>query len=453
MRFKIARVGAFPIYALLALICVSSQSVTAQTPTPTPSSTPTPTPTATPTATPTPTPTQSPGSTAGRPATPPKPTYPDGMRVTKVVEAEPLPKPTPSPEPSPTPLPQIALYNTITVDVEKLDEFLKQAGTDPAKFVLYLDSRPLRGLNARLVEGKNQLKFDIERTGIENTQKEWNALLGRPFYAGKSFDYKVPVSIGYEGLEPLPSTAEANLVIVNRIGFWIFLFLFALALYLFWWLAKNKGIIRDPCPELAQNKRPYSLGRAQMAFWFFVIATSYFLIWMITSNPESLTPESLALLGISTATALGAAVVGSSKTNAAETKKKDLELERDTLKERLAQLTQETQSSTGDKLTALNKEEAEKKARLAQVEKELVVPAAQTAPQESAGFFNDLLSDNDGISLHRFQMVIWTIVLAVIFVASVYNTLAMPKFSGTLLALMGISGGTYIGFKFPEKQS
>jgi len=63
------------------------------------------------------------------------------------------------------------------------------------------------------------------------------------------------------------------------------------------------------------------------------------------------------------------------------------------------------------------------------------------------------ISDAEGISLHRFQMAIWTVVLGIIFVAAVYNNLAMPELSSTLLALMGISGGTYIGFKFPEKQS
>jgi len=315
-----------------------------------------------------------------------------------------------------------------------------------------------KGLKVRLVDRENKLMFDIERTEIEDTQKEWNALLGRPFYGGKRFTYKVPVSIGYENDLPIKTKAWGNLVVVNEIGFWIFLAIFALSLYLFWWLAKNKGIIRDPCPGRPENERTYSLGRTQMAFWFFVIATSYFLIWMITSNPESLTPESLALLGISTATALGAAFVGSSRSNVAQTKQKDLELERDTLKKRLEQLVGEKANNTGDKLTELNKEEAEKTARLAQVEKELTPPkvqgsAPQTESQKSNGFLNDILSDDEGISLHRFQMAIWTIVLGVIFVASVYNNLAMPKFSGTLLALMGISGGTYIGFKFPEKPS
>ena len=62
-----------------------------------------------------------------------------------------------------------------------------------------------------------------------------------------------------------------------------------------------------------------------------------------------------------------------------------------------------------------------------------------------------MLSDPSGVSLHRFQMFVWTLVLGVIFVASVYKNLAMPQFSATLLGLMGISSGTYLGFKVPEK--
>jgi hypothetical protein len=38
------------------------------------------------------------------------------------------------------------------------------------------------------------------------------------------------------------------------------------------------------------------------------------------------------------------------------------------------------------------------------------------------------------------------------FVSAVYNNLTMPELSATLLGLMGISSGTYIGFKLPEQK-
>ena len=79
--------------------------------------------------------------------------------------------------------------------------------------------------------------------------------------------------------------------------------------------------------------------------------------------------------------------------------------------------------------------------------------AAAVTPQPTAGFFNDIFSDDQGkITFHRFQIFVWSMVLGIIFLASVYNILTMPDFPNALLALIGISSGTYIGFKFPEKQ-
>jgi hypothetical protein len=47
-------------------------------------------------------------------------------------------------------------------------------------------------------------------------------------------------------------------------------------------------------------------------------------------------------------------------------------------------------------------------------------------------------------------MASWTLILAVVFLSHVYRELAMPQFSETLLALLGISAGTYLGLKLPE---
>ena len=62
-------------------------------------------------------------------------------------------------------------------------------------------------------------------------------------------------------------------------------------------------------------------------------------------------------------------------------------------------------------------------------------------------FLEDILSDNMGISVPRFQIFVWTIILGIMFVVSVVNELSMPAFNGTLLALMGISSATYVGAK------
>jgi hypothetical protein len=45
---------------------------------------------------------------------------------------------------------------------------------------------------------------------------------------------------------------------------------------------------------------------------------------------------------------------------------------------------------------------------------------------------------------------VWTLVLGGVFVWGVYRNMSMPEFDASLLTLMGISAGTYVGFKFPE---
>ena len=40
-----------------------------------------------------------------------------------------------------------------------------------------------------------------------------------------------------------------------------------------------------------------------------------------------------------------------------------------------------------------------------------------------------------------------------IVVVTLWQELAMPEFSAEVLALMGLSGGTYVGFKLADKKS
>ena len=70
----------------------------------------------------------------------------------------------------------------------------------------------------------------------------------------------------------------------------------------------------------------------------------------------------------------------------------------------------------------------------------------------SHGFWRDLVTDDRGaVALDRFQIVAWTAILGGVFLQSVVWDLSMPDFSATTLALMGISSGTYIGFKLPGR--
>jgi ABC-type Mn2+/Zn2+ transport system permease subunit len=71
------------------------------------------------------------------------------------------------------------------------------------------------------------------------------------------------------------------------------------------------------------------------------------------------------------------------------------------------------------------------------------------AAPPSANLLHDLISDQNGIQLDRFQMVVWTLVMGCVFLYYVFHELTMPLFDSTLLTLMGISAGTYVTLKVP----
>jgi len=50
-------------------------------------------------------------------------------------------------------------------------------------------------------------------------------------------------------------------------------------------------------------------------------------------------------------------------------------------------------------------------------------------------------------------MVAWTLAMIGVFVVAVWRTFAMAEFDAMTLGLLGISSGTYLGFKLPERQS
>jgi hypothetical protein len=89
-------------------------------------------------------------------------------------------------------------------------------------------------------------------------------------------------------------------------------------------LATTSNMLRDTGeePVEAHTRRPlrmpFSLGRTQMAFWFFIDLASYLLIFAVTRERDTIPPEVLALLGISASTALGAVLIDSSKDAAAK---------------------------------------------------------------------------------------------------------------------------------------
>ena len=73
-----------------------------------------------------------------------------------------------------------------------------------------------------------------------------------------------------------------------------------------------------------------------------------------------------------------------------------------------------------------------------------------SVPRSSGNLLYDLVTDGHGVAVHRFQMLVWTVVLGTYFVVYVLNKMAMPEFDTSLLILMGISSGSYVAMKTQE---
>jgi hypothetical protein len=351
----------------------------------------------------------------------------------------------------------LELDDIIRVEVDHLKEWTTQ--NDPSKLVPYINGLAIRGNYPEEIHAStNHLHFHLQIT--PQNQKTWVDVLGEPHATRKA----VTFSVGLENQTPFDSEFDQNkpllLTVISPVYGIIALVVVVLTLILLVWLARKTNLIRDggECP-LPGKLRPYNLGRTQMAFWFFLIYASYVTIWLITNALDTITGSLLALMGISAATALSEAMIDSGKTSASSGQLQTLSAEKQSLEQTIPAIQTQIDAlnAKGTLLPedtsnrdSLNKQAQDSRARLALVNQQLqsLTPAAEAGI--SKGFLRDILSDASGYSFHRFQIFAWTIVLGIIFVSSVYNNLTMPEFSATLLGLMGISSGTYIGFKFPE---
>jgi hypothetical protein len=191
-----------------------------------------------------------------------------------------------------------------------------------------------------------------------------------------------------------------------------------------------------------------------MAIWFIVVVGAYLYIWVTTGLFSWVSTTALTLMGISGATGLVAVGMDASKRTDAVNSRAALQAERDALNHTIndparglqAQL--QAAAAGSPQAAELTATLTPKLARFNELNTLLQNPAPP--PQNSIGWMKDLISDDQGVSFHRLQMLVWTGVLVLVFIIAVGTNVLMPVFDATLLGLMGISSGTYLGFKFPE---
>jgi low affinity Fe/Cu permease len=360
------------------------------------------------------------------------------------------------------------LYNTIQVKIDHLARWMQNQNNDPYKFFLYIDSYPLKAIRGRPVGPvSDDLLFDLERTSDEDTQKAWRKILDRPTLLPPK-PRLVQVSVAYDNSPNNPGgvlvgSAVTQFPLIDINPFWLKIFaVFLIAAFAaFVLFAIRSDMLREIGPQPTgvnkrgkANRKPFSLGRTQMAFWFFLVITSYVFIWMVTGDVNTITSTVLGLMGISATTALGSMLIDNGKSSDAQNQFTALQAEQAALQTRINELSAKVNATpptaTPEEVTELQV----KRIRLQEVGQQLAAlppPVTPATAPVSQKFFTDILTGPEGVSFHRFQIVAWTIALGLIFLAQVFNSLLMPEFDAMLLALMGISSGTYLGFKYPEK--
>lgn len=343
----------------------------------------------------------------------------------------------------------VQLGDEIWVEVEGLPGLVACESSD-RPLVLFLDGRPAKKLAREPLSDPRAgiAKFTLKIS--PDSRETWANVLGRPSFGPRP----TPVSVGIQDRPPIRSSQVLQLDVLPIYWFVAWVVIFLGLVIAFVWCAFSTNIIRDgqSDPAAPQWSGPYSLSRTQAAWWFFVVLASYLLIGLVTGDfAGSLNGTALALLAIGAGTVLGSAAIDASKSGPAA------QLAQQQARQTAAnQAVQFNATATNLQLAADADKDPQRKTNLLQrvddaKTREQVAKSNETKLlSQSESFFKDIVSDANGVSFHRFQMVAWTIVLALVFVNEVYLKLAMPNFDATLLGLMGLSAGTYLGLKTTE---
>ena len=320
----------------------------------------------------------------------------------------------------------------------------KEAGQVIGNLVLTLDGQLLVGRSASY-DGKH-LIFKLKRIpGDDENLKVWKSVLARTtLFSPSKVELAVALTDSLQRIAPRSIQLElvSNLRVYSAIGLYVFL---VVAFVIF---ASSSRIIRDTASRRRDGELPFSLARTQMAWWFFVVLGGFIYIWLVTGDYNSLTAGVLGLIGISSTAGLAAISIDTSKNDEKTIVIQKLKKETATLSAQIKQL-EVALAQTPLAASELNFERDQKLQRLDEIAAEQRTNSSVSIPMNNIPFVSDLLQGNQGISFHRFQLVAWTIVLGSIFGYSVFNELRMPELDATLLGLMGVSSGTYVGFKFP----
>jgi len=182
-----------------------------------------------------------------------------------------------------------------------------------------------------------------------------------------------------------------------------FFLAYFISILIFLWFSAVPNLLRDPDGPVRETKHVFSLSRCQLAFWFFVILGAWIFLWVTTSSLDTLSETALIVSGIGSGAAVTGIVAGKVRDEIA-----------------------------GGSLSTVTLNVNER-------------PRGFRAGPGAVLY--DLLSDRDTVAFHRFQLLVWNLILGGVFLWKTVEDFAMPEFNSTLLGLLGLSAVTFVGIK------
>jgi hypothetical protein len=155
------------------------------------------------------------------------------------------------------------------------------------------------------------------------------------------------------------------------------------------------------------DPKPFSYSRVQLVWWTIIVLSSFISIIVVTNEIPTLLDSTLILLGISAATTASARMID-------------------------------------------NSDQAKQKTERHQ----------DTVMREN--LFLDILSDENGVSIHRFQSVAFNLTIGIWFICTVIKKLntggigpdgIIPDIANNNLILIGLSSATYAALKSTENKN
>lgn len=279
-----------------------------------------------------------------------------------------------------------------TIELDRTAHFTVpnlSCNTDAQKKQLWLDGMDTGVRSIGCEENNNMLTFNISRDGAvanEQTGKAWLTLLRDPL-STPGKGFDREVAVTLKNDDGSTLAHQTtNLRILENKNIWLAAII-GVATALLLAVGYRSGMLRDAGAPQGGGERPFSLARVQMVWWFTIVFINYVVLWLTMHELPHIPASVLGLIGMAGGTALVAASVDNSRNEPL---------------------------------------------------------------QASAGFWKDITTDAHGATLPRLQQIIWTLLFGLVFIQQMLTKLSMPDFDSSVLVLMGISAGTYLGFKVPE---